>query len=203
MEKEKEAAGEERQTPADDDAAPAPEEAGADEGAAPDTGESAEEAAARRIAELEDEVASLTDRLLRAAAETDNVRKRAQKDREDAARFAASRFAEDILAVADNLRRALETDRAGAARALVEGVELTVKELDTVLQRHGIEAVEAAGARFDPNLHQAMFEVETDEAEAGTVTQVLRGGYTMHGRLLRPAMVAVARAPAAQRPEED
>ena len=168
-----------------------PEDAGGD------TGEDA--TPQDRIAELEAELASLNDRLLRALAETDNVRKRALKDREDAARFASRRFAEDMLAVADNLRRALE---AGAEQGLVEGVELTVKELDTVFQRHGIERVAAAGARFDPNLHQAMFEQETDRTEAGAVAQVLRDGYTIHGRLLRPAMVAVAKAPAPP-PAED
>ncbi len=190
-------------TPAD--AVTAAEAAAAGEATPEDTGEDAgggtgEDATPQdRIAELEAELASLNDRLLRALAETDNVRKRALKDREDAARFASRRFAEDMLAVADNLRRALE---AGAEQGLVEGVELTVKELDTVFQRHGIERVVAAGARFDPNLHQAMFEQETDRTEAGAVAQVLRDGYTIHGRLLRPAMVAVAKAPAPP-PAED
>ena len=175
-----------------EDAADGAGEAGAADEADPeDAGEGT--TSQERIAELEAELASLNDRLLRALAETDNVRKRAHKEREDAARFAARRFAEDMLAVADNLRRALE---AGAEQGLVEGVELTVKELDAAFQRHGIARVEAEGARFDPNLHQAMFEQETDRAKAGTVAQVLRDGYTIHGRLLRPAMVAVAKAPA-------
>ncbi len=155
-----------------------------------------------REAELESQVSDLTDRLLRAAAEMENVKKRAQKDREDASKFATSKFAEDMLAVADNLARALEAmteDLRGneAARGLTEGVDLTMRELNGALERHGIVRIDAAGAKFDPNLHQAMFETETPDFEPGTVMQVLRAGYTIHGRLLRPSMVGVAKAPAA------
>ena len=154
-----------------------------------------------RVAELEGQVSDLTDRLLRTVAEMENVRKRAQKDREDASKFATSKFAEDMLAVADNLARALEavseTLRADeSAKGLIEGVDLTMRELNGALGRHGIVQIEAAGAKFDPNLHQAMFEAETADFEPGTVMQVLRTGYTIHGRLLRPAMVGVAKAPA-------
>jgi len=154
-----------------------------------------------RIAELEGQVSDLTDRLLRTAAEMENVRKTAQKDRENASKFATTKFAEDMLAVADNLSRALEAvgedeRKEGAAKGLVEGVELTMRELNGALERHGITAIEAMGARFDPNLHQAMFEAETADFEPGMVMQVLRTGYTIHGRLLRPAMVGVAKAPA-------
>jgi molecular chaperone GrpE len=155
-----------------------------------------------REAELESQVSDLTDRLLRTAAEMENVRKRAQKDREDASKFATSKFAEDMLAVADNLARALEavTDEVRAneaSKGLIEGVDLTMKELGGVLERHGIMKIETAGAKFDPNLHQAMFETETPDFEPGTVMQVLRSGYTIHGRLLRPAMVGIAKAPTA------
>lgn len=161
-----------------------------------------EEVVHDREAELEAQVSDLTDRLLRTAAEMENVRKRAQKDREDASKFATSKFAEDMLAVADNLARALEAVteevRANeAAKGLIEGVDLTMKELGGALERHGIVQIAAAGAKFDPNLHQAMFETETSDFEPGTVMQVLRSGYTIHGRLLRPAMVGVAKAPAA------
>ena len=154
-----------------------------------------------RITELEEEVADLGDRLLRAAAETENIRKRSLKDVDDARKFATRQFSEDVLAVADNLARALEyvTDEARADdghKGLIEGVEMTLKEFASILERHGIRAVEAMGAPFDPNLHQAMFEAESTDVAAGHVMQVLRVGYTIHDRLLRPAMVGVAKAPA-------
>jgi len=162
----------------------------------------AESAASPRIAELEGQVDDLTDRLLRAAAETENVRRRAEKERDDLRKFAVQKFAEDILAVADNLKRALDAipDEGRddpAVKALVEGVELTGRELAGAMERHGIQRIEAANHRFDPNLHQAVFEVESAEAAPGTVVQVLRDGYTIHGRLLRAAMVGVAKAPPA------
>lgn len=168
----------------------------------------AEEAAATavddqetRIAELEEEVADLKDRLLRAAAETENIRKRSLKDIEEARKFATRQFSGDVLAVADNLARALEyvTDEArtdGDRKGLIEGVEMTLKEFASILERHGIRPVDAMGAPFDPNLHQAMFEVESADVAAGHVMQVMRVGYTIHDRLLRPAMVGVAKAPA-------
>jgi len=152
-----------------------------------------------RITELEGQVADLTDRLLRAAAESENVRRRAERDKDDTRKFAVQKFAEDVLAVADNLTRALEAIPADArdndqVRALAEGVELTGRELAGVLERHGVKLIEARGKRFDPNLHQAVFEVPTGEAEPGTVVQVLREGYTLNDRLLRAAMVGVAKA---------
>lgn len=155
-----------------------------------------------RIAELEGQVDDLTDRLLRAAAETENVRRRAEKERDDLRKFAVQKFAEDMLAVADNLKRALDAIPAEgrdepAVKALVEGVELTGRELAGAMERHGIRPIAAADQRFDPNLHQAVFEVESAEAAPGTVVQVLRDGYTIHGRLLRAAMVGVAKAPSA------
>lgn len=168
----------------------------------------AEEAAAAevdgqeaRITELEEEVADLKDRLLRAAAETENIRKRSLKDVEDARKFATRQFSGDVLAVADNLARALEyvTDEArkdDGSKGLIEGVEMTLKEFASILERHGIRPVEAMGAPFDPNLHQAMFEVESADVAAGHVMQVMRVGYTIHDRLLRPVMVGVAKAPA-------
>ncbi|MDE0045294.1 MAG: nucleotide exchange factor GrpE [bacterium] len=154
-----------------------------------------------RIAELEEEVSDLKDRLLRAAAETENIRKRSLKDVDDARKFATRQFSGDVLAVADNLARALEyvTDEArkdDGSKGLIEGVEMTLKEFASILERHGIRPVEAMGAPFDPNLHQAMFELESDDVAAGHVMQVMRVGYTIHDRLLRPAMVGVAKAPA-------
>ncbi len=174
----------------DEDVETAPEEASADDG----------EESAARIAELEAEVSDLKDRLLRTAAETENVRKRGLKDVEDARKFSTQQFSQDVLAVADNLARALESVTPGARKdatrkVIVEGVKMTMKEFGGVLERHGIRPIEAEGARFDPNFHQAMFEAESADVEPGHVMQVLRIGYTIHGRLLRPAMVAVAKAP--------
>ena len=189
---------------ADADEASAPEAPETDAEAQAEALESAPESEAdpvSRIAELESELAALTDRMLRAAAEAENVRRRGERERADVRKFAVQTFAGDVLAVADNLQRALDAvpveERGNEAVAgLVEGVELTRKEFASVLERHGVKPVEALGRRFDPNLHQAMFEVESADDEAGTVVQVLRGGYTIHERLLRAAMVGVAKAPA-------
>ncbi len=154
-----------------------------------------------REAELEAQVSDLTDRLLRAVADTENLRKRAEREREDARKYAVTKFAEDMLGVADNMARALdavddELRQNDAVKGLVEGVDLTAKELATVLDRHGIKQIDPMGEKFDHNLHQAMFEVEDADAEPGTVVQVLRTGYTIGDRLLRPAMVGVAKKPA-------
>jgi molecular chaperone GrpE len=150
---------------------------------------------------LEAQVADLTDRLLRAAAETENVRKRAERERDEIRKYAVTRFAEDMLGVADNMARALDAvddklRQDETLKGLIDGVDLTAKELAAVLERHGIKAVDPMGQKFDPNLHQAMFEVDAPDAEPGTVVQVLRTGYTIGDRLLRAAMVGVAKKPA-------
>mgnify|MGYP001234528632 CR=1 FL=1 len=148
--------------------------------------------------ELED-VDALKDQLLRALAETENVRKRAERDREEAVKYGITSLSRDIVGIADNLKRALEnlpTDSEqtdAQIKSLREGVTLTQQELETVLARHGIEQIEALGEPFDHNFHQAMFEVEDEDHSAGTVVQVLQQGYRIHGRLLRPAMVGVAK----------
>lgn len=147
-----------------------------------------------RIAELEAEVARLKDQALRAIAETENVRRRAERERDDASRYAVSGFAGALLDVADNLSQALATAPADpAVAALRQGVELTERTLLGVFEKHGVARFNPAGEPFDPNRHQAVFEVETADQPAGTVVQVLRAGFMLHGRLLRPAMVAVAR----------
>ena len=150
------------------------------------------------------ELAELNDRLLRALAETENVRRRGQRDREETTRFAIAGFARDVLSVADNLRRALEAvpEDVGdneALGSLVGGIELTERELATVFQRHGVEKIDPAGEKFDHNLHEAMFEIPTADAEPGTVLQVVETGYVLNGRLLRAARVGIAKAP--PRPE--
>lgn len=150
--------------------------------------------------DYEAEIAELNDRLLRALAETENVRRRGQRDREETAKFAITGFARDVLSVADNLRRALEAlpEDAGeneALSSLVGGIELTERELAAIFQRHGVEKIDPAGERFDHNLHEAMFEIPTADAEPGKVMQVVETGYVLNGRLLRAARVGIAKAP--------
>jgi len=160
-------------------------------------------------AQLEAENAELRDRLLRALAETENVRRRAERDRKDAEAYGGTRLARDLLAVYDNLDRALahidDTVRAQAG-SFIEGVELTQRELLNAFSKHKIEKVTPApGEKFDPHVHQAMFEAPIPGAEPGTVIEVMQAGFTISGRLLRPAMVGVARAapqPAAQPQEQ-
>jgi molecular chaperone GrpE len=154
------------------------------------------------LAQAQAEIANLKDQVLRARADAENLRKRLEREREDAVKFAAAKFAKDILTVADNLRRALESapqDGEGAAalsepvRNLLIGVEATERELLTVFERHGIARIDPKGQKFDPNLHQAMFEIEDSSVPAGTVLQVVAAGYVQHGRLLRAAMVGVSK----------
>ena len=158
-----------------------------------------------RLGTVEAELAEAKDRLLRALAETENVRRRAERERSDAARFGAANFAKDILSVADNLRRAIESvpEDQGSdelMRTLLQGVAATERELLAALERNGVRRIDPVGERFDHNLHQAMFEVENTGKPAGTVVQVLQPGYVMHDRLLRPALVGVAKGESAPPP---
>jgi molecular chaperone GrpE len=170
----------------------------------PDTGDTDPSEAIDLEARLElaqAEIADLKDKMLRAVAEAENVRRRAQKDIEDGRKYAITGFARDLLAVADNLGRALDAlpegaDKDPAFGVFVEGVQLTGRELGNVLERHGVKEVRPHGEKFDHNLHQAMFEVEDAGQPHGTINQVLQVGYTIGDRLLRPAMVGVTKAPA-------
>jgi molecular chaperone GrpE len=158
-----------------------------------------------RLGTVEAELAEAKDRLLRALAETENVRRRAERERSDAARFGAANFAKDILSVADNLRRAIESvpEDQGSdelMRTLLQGVAATERELLAALERNGVRRIDPVGERFDHNLHQAMFEVENTGKPAGTVVQVLQPGYVMHDRLLRPALVGIAKGESAPPP---
>lgn len=161
-------------------------------------------------AALRAEIADLRDRLMRSIAEAENLRKRAEREVRDAGQYAISKFAGDILSVGDNMRRALDTvgSEARAAAdaafvALLDGVELTERELLNALDRHGVKRIDPHGARFDPNLHQAMFEVPDDSVPAGTVVQVVQPGYTIGERCLRPAMVGVSRGGPKPAPRQD
>src|SRR5690554_455131 len=148
---------------------------------------------------LREEVASLKDQLLRALAETENVRNRARRERDEALRYAAAPLAKDLLPVADNLRRAIESVGPEAAaederlNSLRVGVEMTEKGLLDTLAKHGVARIDPLGERLDPHRHEAMMEMPDPSKPAGTVCQVFEVGYSLHERLLRPARVAVAR----------
>ena len=142
----------------------------------------------------------LKDRALRVAAEMENLRRRTARDVHDARTYAVANFARDMLSVSDNLRRALdavpaEAKAAGDAgfKALIEGVDLTERAMLSALERHGVKKLAPEGEKFDPNFHQAMFEVPNPEVPAGTVVQVVQPGYSIGERVLRPAMVGVAK----------
>jgi molecular chaperone GrpE len=151
-----------------------------------------------RIAALEAELAEQKDRLLRALAETENVRRRAQREREDASKYAVTGFAKDLLSAADNLRRALDSlpeaeVKDERTRSLLAGVAATERELLSVFERHGVKRIDPKGERFDHNFHQAIFEADRSDQPSGIVVEVLQPGYVLHDRLLRPAMVGVAK----------
>ncbi|MEW9305735.1 nucleotide exchange factor GrpE [Labrys portucalensis] len=168
------------------------EQAGADQTAENDN-------AFEVLTKLQAENAELKDRVLRAMAEIENVRRRGERELNDARQYAIAKFAGDMLGVADNMERALasvpaearETD--AAVKALMEGVELTEKEMLRSLEKHGVKKLDPKGERFDPNFHQAMFEIPDPSVPNGTVAQVVQVGYSIGSRVLRPAMVGVAR----------
>jgi molecular chaperone GrpE len=154
--------------------------------------------AGNKTAELEKKLADTQDKMLRALAEAQNTRNRAEKERQDTAKFAVSSLCRDLLSVTDNLRRAIgavSPDARGKTPELngvLTGVEATERALLRVLESNGVKPVEAMGKPFDPNLHEVMFEMESNQP-AGTVVQVIETGYTIHDRLLRPARVGVAK----------
>jgi molecular chaperone GrpE len=149
---------------------------------------------------LKAENADLRDRYLRLAAEMDNLRRRTERDVRDAKAYAVAGFARDMLGVSDNLRRALdaipaETKEAGDSglNTLIEGVELTERSMLAAMERHGVKKMEPEGQKFDPNFHQAMFEIPNIEVPNNTVLQVVQAGYVIGERVLRPAMVGVSK----------
>lgn len=143
----------------------------------------------------------LKDRLLRSLAEAENVRKRAARDRQEAQNYGGSKLARDLLPVYDALRRALDAageDQRAAAEGVIEGVELTLRELLSVFSKHGVTPIEPeVGEMFDPQLHQAMFEAPLPGTKAGEIIQVAATGFMLYDRLLRPAQVGVSSTPAA------
>lgn len=167
---------------------------------------------AERLATLERENADLKDRLLRALAEMENLRRRAERELQDQRAYAITKFAGDMIGTADNLRRALDSlpkaaegeaaERDPAMQAMIDGVELTERELIKALERHGVKKRVPVGERFDPHRDQAMFEIPDETQPNGTVMQVVQPGYTIGERTLRPAMVGVSKGGPARPPVE-
>ncbi len=148
----------------------------------------------------EAEIADLKDKLLRALADNENTIRRAKREREDTAKYAAANFARDMLTVADNLQRALDATPDGLrdgddqSKSFLEGIELTGRELLSVLERHGIKRISPMGEKYNHDQHEALFEVPTSDAEPGMVMQVIEDGFMIHSRLLRAAKVGVSKA---------
>lgn len=186
--------------------APGPKEGGGVPGhesqaqpqAVPDPAQEAAHLAAE-VDILQGQLADLTDRLLRAHAEMDNIRKRAEREREDTAKYAISKFAREVVTVADNFERAIQAVPAGAAeentalKVLVEGISMTEREFINVLERNGVKRVNPKGDMFNPHQHQAMMEMQNTEVPSGTILEVFQCGYIIDDRVLRPAMVVVAK----------
>jgi molecular chaperone GrpE len=169
-------------------------------------GKSLQDAVAALQAEVNDlrakqsEIDDLKDKVLRAHAEMDNIRKRAEREKEDAAKYAITKLARDIVGVGDNFQRAIDAVPAGAAeqdatlKSFLEGVTMTERELLNVLDRHGIRRLQPINEPFNPHLHQAVTQVQRDDVPSGTIVAVFQAGYTIADRVLRPAMVGVAQA---------
>ncbi len=160
---------------------------------------------AARVQSLEEQLAAAQDQSLRVAAELQNIRRRAEQDVEKAHKFALEKFAGDLLAVADSLERGLELSSADdeTVKPMREGVELTLKLLQDTLARHQLEQLDPHGEPFNPEHHQAMAMEESTHVEPGSVLKVFQKGYLLNGRLLRPAMVIVSKAPADVPPSID
>ena len=183
-------------TPPDSEA---PEETAAEEGEETETG--AEETGEEAVEELtpEQQVEELNDKLLRALAEAENVRRRAEREKLNAAKYAITNFAREVLGVADNMKRAMASvdsearKKDPALEQLMVGLEMTEREMLSTFERFGIKPIEAMGEKFDHNLHEAMFELDDTSKPAGTVMQVVEAGYVLNDRLLRPAKVGVSK----------
>ena len=155
-----------------------------------------------RLKSLEEEIARLKDAYLRAMAETENVRARAKRESEDTAKYAVSRFARDMVNIPENLKRASDSIPPDARaqnemlKTIGDGIDMTLQEILSIFERNGLRRIDPKGERFDHNLHQAVAQVPRADVEPGTVLDVLQAGYLLHDRLLKPAMVTVATAPA-------
>ena len=172
--------------------------------------ETSERDASAVIEALNAENSQLKDRVLRTLAEMENLRRRTDREVSDAKTYGVTSFARDMLTVVDNLSRALEhlpaEARASAEasiRSMIEGVELTARDLEAVLSRHGVKKLDPKGQKFDPNLHQAIFEAPDETVPAGTVSQVVQSGWTIGDRVLRPAMVGVSKGGPKAAPKQE
>ena len=150
------------------------------------------------IEKLNEEISGLKDQRLRAIAELENFRKRAEKDQSDALKYGISNFAKEIVNIRDNIERAQssiseEAKSNGAIKSVIEGIDLIAQSVVSTFEKIGIKKIESLNEKFDHNLHQAMMEIENDDLEPGTIVQELIPGYTLHDRLLRPAMVGVSK----------
>ena len=179
-------------------AQPANSKAASDE--APATQPDAERDGFAVVEALNAENAVLKDRVLRTLAEMENLRRRTEREVSDAKTYGVSAFARDMLNVVDNLSRALESLPAearanadGVLKGLIDGVELTARDLNAALGRHGVKKLEPEGEKFDPNFHQAIFEMPDETLPSGTVTRVVQSGWTIGDRVLRPAMVGISK----------
>ena len=180
------------------------------DGIGPEASENKEEAAPDPYAVVEklvSENAELKDRVLRALADSENMRRRSEKEAADTRAYAVTGFARDLLSVVDNLERALGSlteeqrrDGDAALHTLVEGVELTARDLTGVLARHGVKRLDPNGEKFDPNFHQAIFEAPDETVPAGMVSQVMQSGWKISERVLRPALVGVSKGQAKTAP---
>lgn len=183
--------------------APGPDPAAAPAGAAqPGSSSAAAQAGSHPddlIAALRAEAADLKDRLLRAHAEMENMRKRTEREKEEISKYAVTRLARDVVTVGDNFQRAIDAVPPGAVeqdpalKSFLEGVTMTERELLNVLERHGIKRIQPMGEPFNPHLHQAVMEMPRADVPAGTIVQLFQPGFTIEDRVLRPAMVAVAK----------
>jgi molecular chaperone GrpE len=194
---EAEAQGEQEQSQAQ--ATEAVAESGVSEGNGEGESPSGELSLEEMVAQLQEDVAEAKDAAMRAQADAQNIQRRAEQDVEKARKFALERFCSELLPVADNLERALEAAAIAAiddeiVKPIAEGVELTLKSFREAMKKFHIEVVDPQGEPFDPQLHQAMSMVENNEVEPNTVIAVMQKGYTLNGRLVRPAMVMVSKA---------
>src|SRR6185312_1820090 len=169
--------------------------------AQPENAQQPEMVPAEQVTAALEAASDFKDKMLRALAEMENLRKRTEREVTDARQYAITSFAREVLQVADNMHRALDSigdelrsSSDAKVKALVEGVDLTERELQKVLEKHGVKMFSPLGEKFDPNFHQAMYEVPDSSAAPGTVAQVIQAGYLIGERVLRPAMVAIAKA---------
>jgi molecular chaperone GrpE len=169
--------------------------------------EQANKAFLQAIADLKAENAELRDKNLRTIAEMENFRRRAERDKSEGMKYATSEFGRDVITIADNLRRAIEAvpkdavEQNAGLKTLLEGIEVTERELFKVLERHGITRFDPLGEKFDPHVHEAVVKVDVPNVAADVIVQVLQAGYRIHERVLRPATVILAKGGAAAKPE--